>query len=135
MVQARKYTFPGDERLKSTALINGLFTHGKSCTSYPLKIFWDFTEPDDHSSPVRAGFSVPKKNFKRAVDRNLIKRRLREAYRLNKYILYDLLTDEKRQLFFMILYLPKKIMDYNELQEGIRRLLDTLCHTLNENNE
>jgi len=135
MVQARKYTFSREERLRSTTLINGLFTHGKTCTSYPLKIFWDFTEPGGHSSPVRAGFSVPKRNFRRAVDRNLIKRRLREAYRKNKFTLHDLLTDEKRQLFLMILYLPKKIMDYDELQVGIKRLLDTLCQKLNENNE
>ncbi len=132
MVQVRKYTLPREERLRSNTLINGLFTHGKTCTGYPLKVFWDFAQANDHNSKVRAGFSVPKRNFRHAVDRNLIKRRLREAYRLNKYKLHDQLADEKRQLFLMILYLPKKIMNYDEIHYGIGRLLDKLCHTLNE---
>jgi len=135
MVQARKYTFSRDERLRSTALINGLFTRGRTCTSYPLKAFWDFTEEENHKFAVRTGFSVPKRSFRHAVDRNLLKRRLREAYRLNKYKLYDQLTDEKRQLIIMVLYLPKKIMDYDEIQDGISRLLDKLYPSISHDDE
>jgi ribonuclease P protein component len=135
MVQARKYTFPREERIRGTALINALFTRGRTFTSYPFKVFWDFAGTDGHRSRVRAGFSVPKKNFRRAVDRNLIKRRMREAYRQNKHILRDRLTGTERPLVLMILYLPKKIIGYHELQAGIKRLIDMLCQTLDEANE
>jgi len=133
MNQSGKYSFPREERLRSTALINRLFSSGRTLNSYPFRIYWDYADPDDHSAPLRAGFTVPKRNFRRAVDRNLLKRRLREAYRLNKYILSDQLSREGRKVFLMILYLPKEILVFNEIHEGIKRLLNRLCHTLNEN--
>ena len=135
MVQDRKYTLRREERLRGTALINDLFTRGRTCTGYPFKVFWDFTGTACEGSRVRTGFSVPKKNFKRAVDRNLIKRRMREAYRLNKHILHDCVTGTERPLILMILYLPKEIMDYHEIHAGIKRLLYKLCQTLAGSND
>ena len=75
MTAIRKYTFGKEERLKSSIQIARLFASGYSVTKFPFKVFWDFTVTDDQNVPVRTAISVPKKNFKKAVDRNLIKRR------------------------------------------------------------
>ena len=65
-----EFTFGKEERLKSNLTIQGLLKRGKAVSSFPLKIYWDFS-PDSHQKyPVRAAITVPKRKFRRAVDRN-----------------------------------------------------------------
>ncbi len=75
-----KFTFKKSERLSSKKDIQELFNNGSSFYLYPFKVI---TLPADTSKLHQVLFSVPKRLFKRAVDRNLLKRRMREAYRLN----------------------------------------------------
>ena len=86
---ARKYTFPKEEHLCRKKLIEELFSkQGSSFGVYPLRIVW-ILAPAPTTAPPQVLISVSKRTFKRAVDRNRLKRLIREAYRLNKYRLTE----------------------------------------------
>ncbi len=124
-------TFPKKEKLKSKKLIEKLFEEGKIITRYPIKLVYLKTLlPDDVR--VQAGVAVPKKNFKRAVQRNRIKRLLREAYRLNKEIV---LNNSDTNFAFLFLYLGKEMPEYADLDKRIKWILQTFLDTIdNEKN-
>jgi ribonuclease P protein component len=82
------YTFKKNERLKSRKTISAIFTSGDTISAYPIKLYWISASHEPAQLP-QFGFSVPKKKFKLAVERNRIKRLMREAVRLNKSILTD----------------------------------------------
>jgi len=113
-------TYNSEERLKKKKLITKLFNDGKSLSVFPIKLVYLETE---HSGPykVQAGVSVSKRNFKKAVDRNHIKRLLREVYRKNKYLIYE--SKHTKKHIFMFIYLGKKEMKYNLLEEKMITLL------------
>jgi len=104
-----KFTFPKKEKLKSRKLIEKLFLEGKAVTSFPIRLLYLQTDFED-GSKIKTGVSVSKRNFKKAVDRNCIKRLLREAYRLNKPEYFNNITTSYA---FMILYLGKDDTDFN----------------------
>ena len=86
---ARKYTFPKEEHLCRKKLIEELFSKQSSSFGvYPLRIVW-IPAPAPTTAPPQVLISVSKRTFKRAVDRNRLKRLIREAYRLNKYRLTE----------------------------------------------
>ena len=87
------FTFKRGERLKSRKVIEQLFKRGQSFAQYPLRIVWVDMEERRSEFPAQFALSVSKKKFKRAVDRNRIRRLVREAYRLNKHVLYEGLED------------------------------------------
>jgi ribonuclease P protein component len=95
-----RYTFSRKERLKSVKEIAKLFESGKSFLVYPIKVVWVETD-NDLPFPVQAAFSVSKRNFKHATDRNKLKRRMKEAYRLNKFLLYEKLSTQKISCIFI----------------------------------
>ena len=86
--EARSYSFPKEEHLCRKKLIDELFGQGSSFGLYPLRLVWRPTE-SPATEPLQVLVSVSKRNFKRAVDRNYLKRLMREAYRLNKYRLLE----------------------------------------------
>lgn len=100
-----RLTFRKEERLKSTKAIASLFRDGHTLLVYPLKFVW---KEYDHgaSVPVQAAFSVSGRTFKKASDRNLFKRRMREAYRLNKNQFYAQTGD--RKMIIMFLFIAKE---------------------------
>ena len=119
----QKFSLKKDERLTRKKLIDQLFAEGKTFFVYPLKIVYtEMQLPVDY--PVQAGFSVSKRNFKRAVKRNKIKRLLRECYRLNKSIIYD--ANKEKQLAIMIIYTGKEIEDYQKIEKATKKALNKL---------
>jgi len=113
-------TFNKEEKLKKSKLISQLFTEGRSITEFPVKLVYLQV---DHGSPykIQAGVSVPKRIFKKAVDRNRIKRLLREVYRKNKILIYK--NDYTKNHIFMFIYMGKKELDYKLLEEKMLIIL------------
>ena len=126
-----KNTFKKAERLKSSREIGSLLSEGHLFKSYPFKIFWKTFPGASGTFPVKAAFVVPKKKFKRAVDRNLIKRRLKESYRINKHQLYDHLAENNIGLKFVFIYMPNEIYSYDKILKGMQDSLSTLLKQVN----
>ena len=120
------YTFSLAERLKRERHIETLFQTGKAFSVFPLRAVWLLTSrADGETSPARAGFSVPKKKFKRAHDRNRLKRLMREAWRLHKAEIYAHIPAEK-QLHIFWLFTGVELVPYTSVQAAIVKALGKL---------
>jgi len=120
-------TFKKEERLCNKRLIDGLFHNGSSFLCYPFKASW-LVVNGPQEVPVQVLFSVAKKRYKRAVDRNLLKRRMREAYRLHKQEqLYNLLKQADKHIILSIGYIGKEINEYKLIERKMLKLLAQLC--------
>ena len=75
-------------------------------------------------SPAQAMFVVPKRNFKRSPDRNKLKRRMREAYRLNKALFYNELEQGGKKMMLAFIYTAKKQEEYAVIEASLKKLLD-----------
>lgn len=123
-MEEKKYTLSKEERLNSKSMIERLFSGGnKSFPAFPLRVVYMSILPEEAKSDVSILISVPKKRFKRAVKRNLIKRQIREAYRLNKYILTDKLKNNGNKLVLAFLWLDNTVHASKEIDEKMKKLL------------
>ena len=121
------YNFTKEERLCNKKLIDGLFHNGSSFLCYPFKASWLLIDTPQQF-PVQVLFAVSKKRFKHAVDRNLIKRRVREAYRLHKQQnLYDILIGADKKIVLSIAYIGKDIAVYDLIEKKMLKLFAQLC--------
>lgn len=120
-----RFTFKKTERLSSLKAIETLYGSGSSFNVNGLRVIYLF-HPGPQSAPCQVVFSVPKRNFKKAVDRNLLKRRLREAYRFQKAELYASLASKNSYLHLAFVYNLKEKMEFNEIQEALRKALKNL---------
>jgi ribonuclease P protein component len=124
-----RFTFHKEERLCSRKIIGDLFTSGESFLVYPFKIVFLKTRLPEEV-PAQVAFSVSKRNFKRAVRRNLLKRRMREAYRLNKPGFYRELTAKDCHLALMFVYVGKDIPEYSligkSMISALKKIVDKI---------
>jgi len=117
--------FCTEEKLKSKKSIDKLFKEGKSVSQSGFTLVY-LIDPLLTFYPAQAGFTVPKKFFKHAVDRNRIKRLMREAYRLNKNALYEKLLAGKQQLALMFVYKGKELPNHEAATKSVVACLNKL---------
>lgn len=123
------YKFSKEERLCSKRLLDKLFHNGSSFLVYPFRIVF-LPENINNTFPAQVVIAVSKRKFKRAVDRNLIKRRIREAYRLNKQeYVYSFLNEKSISLIFSIHYIGKDIAEYAFIEKKLKLALKKLTES------
>ncbi len=123
------YRLPKSERLHADKLIKELFSEGSSFFLYPFKVLFYVKGPAEKGT-VQVLFSVSKKKIKKAVGRNLVRRRIKESYRLNK----SLLSLEGRQVSIGLIYVGSELMEFAELQSKIIAVLKKLSLLISQNN-
>ena len=130
MDETKRYTLPKAERLNSYMLMEKLFAGGsKSFPAFPLRIVYMPVEGDQWPT-VSLLISVPKKRFKRAVKRNLVKRQVREAYRLHKSLLTDKLEEKGMKLVVAMIWLDHEIHSGKEVESKVVKLLQLTAEKL-----
>ena len=130
---AKQFTLGKNERLKSRKQIEQLFNDGQRFSISPFRIFYSF---QNSSSPVnqylRAGFGASSRIFKTAVDRNRIKRLTKEAWRLQKKDLGDLLKEQNSKLNVFFIYTGKELPAYDEVYSSIKKIVLKLLDISNK---
>ena len=101
-----------------------LFEHGKTGLNHPIKFVY-IEGGNVGEYPASVAFSVSKKKFRKAVDRNLLKRRMREAYRLNKSLFYTKLKDKTVKVMFI--YVADQILSYSIIEKAVKQVLNRLA--------
>jgi ribonuclease P protein component len=127
VIMAKRFGFGKQERLKSKKAIESLFTGGKSIPGFPIRLMYLIEPvPGESDALVQVGVTASKRHFKKAVDRNRIKRLLREAYRLQKHDLAETVRAKKLKIQLFLMFMDKTIPDYNTVKEAVSRSLAQL---------
>jgi len=111
------------ERLCSETSISELFKDNNSFFVYPFRVVWRESS-QKHDYPVQVAISVGKKRIRRAVKRNYLKRRIKEAYRLNKNIIYNSIGDKSIDMMFI--YMTSEIKEFSDLEPAVVKVLNKL---------
>ena len=123
------YTFNKLERLNNKVAINNLFEKGQSVVISPFRLVWAENNHSRHSI-AQTLISIPKRNISLATKRNVIKRRINEAFRLNKEKLYTELNERNKQINIAIIYQKQEIQTYKIIEQKINLLLSRLIEEL-----
>lgn len=118
----QSFSFHAKEKLKSAKAISSLFESGNVIYFSPVRAIWQFV-PEKPEPSVLVAFSVSKKLFKRAVDRNLLKRRMRESYRINKHLFLNPSGSIHQQIHLIYIYHKPKVLPYAEIEKGVLGVL------------
>jgi ribonuclease P protein component len=126
----KQFSYNKKEKLKSRKRLEALFTSGAMFIVFPLKIFYQEVELQDNI--LKTGVGTSRKNFRKAVERNRIKRLLREAYRTEKPGLLNYLQQNKKQIALFFLYIDKSLPEYHVLKEKMQQAIEKLIKNLDE---
>ena len=124
-MNTNRETFEKSERLCSRKTIGTLFEEGNIFYNSLLKVVWNKSQ-NPSSGPAQVAFSVSKRGFRLAVTRNLIKRRMREAYRKNKITLYDHLLSQNIKIVFVVILRGNAVPDYLTIEKSIKEMIGKL---------
>lgn len=123
MTNQVSHTFRKEEKLCSLKLMGDIFLSGSSFLCYPLRVVWKKQDTLPSESPAQVAFSVPKRQFKHAVDRNRLKRLLRESYRLQKSELYETLMQTNTRIALSIIYIAKEELPYAKIYPAVTKAI------------
>lgn len=126
------YTLPRSERLRSLKAIRRMFGEGRGGFVYPYRYIWiaDKQEGVAEGRGIEVMFSVPKKFHKRANKRNLLKRRTREAYRLNREELCERISQAGVEVNLAFIYSTKEVHSYKTVENAVQKILAQVCERL-----
>lgn len=124
------FTYGRKDKLKSRKLTEELFAKGRSVSVFPIKVFYTW-QPAGGPALLQAGVGVSARNFRKAVERNRIKRLLREAYRLQKAELSSTCTDKQKGMALFFLYVGKEMPDQALITDKMRKALSKLAEQIN----
>ncbi len=127
---AKQFTLGKKERLKSQKQTELLFRAGKKFSVHPFRIFYILHKTG--TTGIRFGVGVSTKLFKRSVDRNRVKRLVREAWRLQKIALQDQLNKEGTGMDIFFIYTGKELPDYKDVYEKTAKVLIKLSQLSRE---
>jgi len=131
---SKHFGFPGKEKLKSRKKIEELFLNGQRFVQFPVRVTYRFS-PAGEESIVQVGVTATKKSFKKAVDRNRIKRMLREAWRLQKRGLLELMKQKGLSGEVFLMYTDKTIAPFATIMETVNKSINRLQKAANAINE
>ena len=135
-MEEKGYTLNKDERLCSKKLIERLFAGGnRSFPTFPLRVVYMPLSPEENSAEASILISVPKKRFHDAVDRNRVKRQLREAYRKHKHALTAQMAERGQGLLIAFVYVSDQIESTAYIEKRMVRLLGKIGETLNADSQ
>jgi ribonuclease P protein component len=119
------FEFPKKQKLCSETVIKEMFSNGKSFTTSALRLVWKVDNNQDEVA-VKSIIVVPKKKIRLAVKRNIIRRRMKEGYRLHKIELENMLKNKELHLIIAIIYQKENILPYKTMEEEIKLILERL---------
>lgn len=125
------FRFYKTERLCSRADFELLFSNSESIFVYPFKVVFRVV-PFEEREELKLGISVSKRNFKRAVKRNFVKRRIREGFRLHKHILKQTLGKQNIGIHLMLVYVSKELMEFGDMEPKIATIVEKISKILEE---
>lgn len=128
----KSFGFSKTERLKSRKQIDELFAKGKSMAVFPVRVIYQFSPSD--AGTLLVGVSASKRHFKKAVDRNRLKRLLREAYRLQKEELVQQVKSSKKAVNVFFIYTDKTIADFETIKATMNKCLQRLNKIIQSEN-
>ncbi len=120
----KQFTLGKKERLKSRKLTEQLFSEGKKFSVAPIRVLYLLQDAEEPL--LQLGVSASSKVFKKAVDRNRIKRLLREAWRLQKNELWKELQLQKKRLFVFLIYTGRELPEYREILSKSTKVIEKL---------
>ena len=129
---SKQFTLGKEERLKSQKQTELVFSEGKKFTLAPFRVY--YLSIKDQLNVLQFGVGVSTKNFKKAIDRNRVKRLAREAYRLQKKILEKKLIEANSYLTVFFIYTGKELPEYKDINDKIGRVLNKLCEIVSLKN-
>lgn len=132
MSDKQGYRLSKADRLSGRKRVENVFSTGKSFTQFPFRIVW---LPENDIRELQAGFAVSSRYFKKAVDRNRIKRMMREAYRLQKNELSGFLKEKNLRLSVFILFNGKEMPGYDLVHEKMGKIIKRLPDVIYEKNQ
>lgn len=140
---ARQFTLGKKQRLKSRKQIDWLFKNGKSFTLFPYRVYYGYHDSRSVNELItghklskdrlRFGIGAGTRNFKKATDRNRIKRVSREAWRLQKKELQELLEKQKAELDVFLVYNAKELPAFDMIYQKVKQIIIRLSKQINEN--